>query len=229
MGRLLGNPFGSISGKVGDYVYKNVNGKTIVCKLPSKRTTPRTKQELEQQSKFALIGKIAKKINSIAILKHFWKPTYNNGQSSYNAIFKNNYNLLNIKDLSGPILMAPSGGFNLNGPSIRAGKTDLLISCKSIEEYSKFNPKVEKYLCAAGIILLKSPTHEGMPIFNEIAFQSKKQLFYLNKELILDLGLTGAPLLLFQEYSIKKVYAVFVTMDENENPVQHSATFENEE
>lgn len=229
MARLIGGPFGSVSGRVGDVIYRNRGGKTIVSALPTQRTSPRSERELELQAKFAYVGKIARAINSIEILKHFWKPNASNGKSGANIIFKNNYALIDVKDLSGAILVAPLFGFNLSEPSIEAGKTSLLIKCQSMTGNPEFDTKVEKYISAAGVIVLKNPSDERLPIHDVIAFKTLRQFLYPNKELIIDLEFAGGTLQLFQSYAIKKISAVFVTMDEDENPIQHSVTFSNKD
>ena len=229
MARLIGGPFGSVSGKVGDVVYRNRGGNTIVSALPSQRTSPRSERELELQAKFAFAGKIARGINSIAILKYFWKPTAYNGRSSCNIIFKNNYALIDVKDLSGAILVAPLFGFNLLNPSITPGKQNILIECQSMTGNPSFDLKVEKFVCTAGVIVLKNPSDEMLPIHDVIPFKSKKQIFYPDKQLLVDLEISGGQLALYQSYSIKKVFAVFVTIDEDESPVHHSVTFSNKE
>ena len=229
MARLIGGPFGSISGKVGDVVYRNRGGKTIVCVRPTERTSPRSERELELQTKFALVGKIARAINSIAILKHFWRPTAYNGNSSCNVIFKNIYRLIDVKDFISSIMIMPMGGFNLEGTSIKTEGANLLIECDSMNTNPKFDKKIEKYVSAAGVILLKNPSDERLPIYDVIAFKTLNQFLYPNKELIIDMGFAGGTLQLFQSYDIKKVSAVFVTMDKDENPIRYSTTFTNQE
>ena len=229
MARLIGGPFGSVSGRVGDVIYRNRGGKTIVSALPTQRTSPRSEYEIALQTKFALAGKIARGINSIAILKYFWKPTAYNGNSSCNVIFKNIYRLIDMKDLISSIMIMPMGGFNLEGASIKTGRTNLLIECDSMTTNPEFNKKSEKYISAAGVILLKNPSDEMLPIHYVIPFKTLKQFLYPNKELIIDLDFAGGTLQLFQSYAIKKVSAVFVTMDEGENPIRYSTTFTNKE
>jgi len=229
MARLIGGPFGLVSGRVGDVIYRTRGGKTIVSAVPKQRTSARSEYEIALQNKFALAGKIARGINSIAILKHFWKPTAYNGNSSCNVIFKNIYKLIDVKDFISNIMILPMGGFNLEGASIKTGRTNLLIECDSMNTDPEFDKKIEKYISAAGVIVLKNPTDEMLPIHEVIAFKTLKQFLYPNKELIVDLGLTGGTLQLFQSYAIKKVSAVFVTMDEKENPIRYSETFSNKE
>ena len=104
----------------------------------------------------------------------------------------------------------------------------MVIECKAIGDHSSFDTNVEKYVAVAGIVILKDPTIEGLPQYQVMAFKSKKYLFYPNDYMSLNLEFSGCELLKFESYSIKKVFAVFVTLDEEERPVQHSLTFTSE-
>ena len=88
---------------------------------------------------------------------------------------------------------------------------------------------VEKYVAAVGIVVLKNPTLENISPYEVMAFKTKKYLFYPNDYLSLSLEFSGCELVKFESYSIKKVFAVFVTLDEDERPVQHSGTFSSED
>jgi hypothetical protein len=225
MARLVGGPFGGVSGKMGDVVYKNRNGNTIVCARPRERISPLSELEIGLHAKFGLAGKISGAINSIAILKQIWKPTYKNGLSSYNVIFKNNYKIVNIKNIRGPVLIAPVFGFNLTEPSIKVGGAKVVIECEPMDIGSGFDTKAEKFVIAAGVIVLEKPLAERIPSYDVLPFKSLKQTFNPKEALRTVIDITGGPLRLFQSYGLNKVYAVLVTTDETGNPVRYSGTF----
>jgi hypothetical protein len=100
-----------------------------------------------------------------------------------------------------------------------------VIECKSPGDHSSFDTNVEKYAAVAGIVVLKNPTIEDISQYEVMAFKSKKYLFYPNDYLSLNLEFTGGQLEILGRYSIKKIFAVFVTLDEDERPAQHSKTF----
>src|ERR1035437_4701376 len=93
--------FGPISGRLGDCVFRNKGGKTIIAARPRKRTSPKNASEIENEKKFGLTGKIAKSINSVEIIKQFWQPTARKNPSCYQPIFKKNYGWLNVENLEG--------------------------------------------------------------------------------------------------------------------------------
>jgi hypothetical protein len=219
MARLVGGLFGSLSGKVGDLVYRNRGGKTVVARTPSKRGSPRTEHEIKLGKIFGLTGKISRGINAIELLKYFWHPKAARNQSCYNIIFKKNYGRMNFEDL----------GFDIMDPSLYPGESNLVIECKALGYSSAFDTKVEKYVIAAGIVILKNPIPENIEEYCVLTFKSKKYLLYPNDYLSLNIEFGGCNRTLFESYSLKKVFANFITLDEEEAPVQHSMAFSNKD
>jgi len=217
--------FGTISGKVGNVVYRKRGGKTIVALRPCKRSTPKNQNEIEREIQFGLTGRISKGINSIEILKSFWRPVGVKSQSRYNIIFKNNYGLMRADNLSGNLKMTPGQGFEIINPGLYQGEGNLVVECKALGNRSDFDTVVEKYVTAAGIVVMKDPVIISTPEFVVLPFQSKKYLFYPNDYMSLNIEFTGNDLFMFGNYRIKKAFAIFITMDEEERPVQHSITF----
>jgi hypothetical protein len=217
--------FGSISGRVGNIVYRNRNGKIIAATLPAERSTKKNEREIENEKMFGLTGIIAKTINSLDLLKYFWHPVRAKNQSTYNVIFKKNYGMLDIENLSGTVLLTSGEGFGLINPSLYPGESNIVIECKALGDRSAFDTNAEKYVAAAGIIVFKKPIIKNIPMFYAVPFKSKKYLFYPNDYISINLEFAGSELMIFESYSIKKVFAVFVTLDEDERPVQHSMTF----
>jgi hypothetical protein len=216
--------FDTISGRVGDIVYRHKNGKTIAARRPTKRSTAPSLIEIAQQTRFGIMGKIAGTINSMEVLKYFWKGVTERNHSAYNKIFKENYRRLNIENLTGFILIVPMGGFNLTEGSLKLNESDIVIQCKELGKHSEFNLKKEKYVIVAGIIILKNPKIEDIPLYNVLPFKTKKNLLYPEEYLSLSIELRGSELCLFESYSIKTVTAVFITLDEEGKPVQHSTS-----
>jgi hypothetical protein len=228
MAILINSLFGGLSGKLGDVVYRKRGGKTIVARRPSARQSPLSEREILGQKIFGLTGKIAKTINAIELLKYFWHRVAAKNQSSYHLIFKKNYAIVRMEDFPSYIYLTPSQGFNLINPALYPGESNLVIECKALGDHDAFDTLVEKYVAVAGIVVMKDPTEENIPQYEVMAFKSKKYLFYPYDYLSLNLEFTGGQLAKYESYSIKKVFAVFVTMDEEERPVQHSITFTSE-
>ena len=178
---------------------------------------------------FGLTGKIARGINETELLKYFWHPKAARNQSCYNIIFKKNYGRMNFDDLRGGVLLTPETGFDIMDSSLYPGESNLVIECKALGYSSSFDTKIEKYVIVAGIVVLKNPIRENIDEYSVLSFKSKKYILYPNDYLSLNIEFSGCSRTLFEYYSLKKVFANFITLDEKEAPVQHSMTFSNKD
>lgn len=216
--------FDVISGRVGDVVYRHKNGKTFVASRPKKRCTAKSAYEEALQRKFGMTGKISKTINSLEVLKYFWRGVTSRNHATYNKIFKENYPRIKIEDLSGFIQIVPMGGFDIKEGLIKLNESGIVIQCKELGENSNFDTKIEKYVIAAGIIILKNPKIEDIPLYEVIPFETNKYLLYPGEYLSLSVESRGSISGLYENYSLRTAAAVFITLDEEGKPVQHSTS-----
>jgi hypothetical protein len=219
---LIKGLFQGISGKVGQVVFVTKGGSTYARRLPRKRESPFSDEELAKQARFALTGRIASRICQVEELKHFWKPIRAQNISSYNRIFKANHNQFDIKKFKGFIYLSSEWGFNLNEHSLKIRKPGLHIACDPLTDYD-FNCKNKvKYIIAAGIIILKSPIKENYPEYQIISFKSEKVLFSRDSFIDMKIELKGTELKIWNGYAVKKAFATFITIDDLGNPLRNS-------
>ena len=223
MAELIGL-FSEISGRVGNVVYVRRGGKTFVKKLPKKRTTPYSKTELDQHSRFGFTCKIASRICQTEELKHFWDEVKKRNQSSYNRISKENFHLAEPGNITGFVKLTPDYGFNLNEPMLLTGKSGISLDCKPIKGQCTDFYKKTKYIMAAGIIILRGPRSKSRDNYEIISFKSEKIKFRVHSLISIQIPLGGAELKSYRGYSLKTAYAVLVAIDEQGNPFSYSGT-----
>jgi hypothetical protein len=216
--------FNRISGRVGNVIYVRRGGKTFIKKLPIKRTTPYSKLELEHHSRFGFTCKIASRICQTQELKHFWNEVKKGNQSSHNRIFKENFRLVDPKDLTGFVRLTPDFGFNLDEPMLLTGKSGISLDCKPIKEQSSDFYKKIKYIMAAGIVILRRPRSKSRDNYEIMSFKSEKITFGVHSLISIQIPLGGAELKSYKGYSLKTAYAVLVALDEKGNPFSYSGT-----
>lgn len=91
MARLKSQTFGVINGKVGNVVYRQVNGKTFVSIRPDKYNVTDTEKSAKVKNGFKNLVKFSSYINSISILKAVWSDKrIQRGKRTYNKIFSHN-------------------------------------------------------------------------------------------------------------------------------------------
>src|ERR1035437_3562024 len=209
--------FEGISGRVGNIVYVRRGGKTFVKRLPSKRTTPYSKLELEHHSRFGFTCKIASRICQTEELKHFWNEVKKGNQSSHNRIFKENFHLVEPEDLTGFVRLTLDFGFNLDELMLLTGKSGISLDCKPIKEQSSDFYKKIKYIMAAGIVILRRPRSKSRDNYEIMSFKSEKITFGVHSLISIQIPLGGAELKSYKGYSLKTAYAVLVALDEKGN------------
>ena len=150
---LLKNPLiHRISGKLGDVVFRNVRGKTIICKRPVVRPT-NNPAVLSRRKKFSVNTKLSKCINDIPECKYLWTKAALNKMSAYNAIIKANYShISDSKIVSTPYLIPSSFSLKCYDFDLRFDYCELTLNYSKeifdfINDYS-----IEKFIKLVGII-----------------------------------------------------------------------------
>ena len=86
MARLKGGSLGRTSGKLGNKVYRVMNGKNFVSYRPDKYNISQSKAAISHRAKFSIMIEFAKYINSISTIKQIWKAPRIKGTTSFNRI-----------------------------------------------------------------------------------------------------------------------------------------------
>ena len=224
MGRLLDQVLGSASGLVGNkLVFRNNATANIIAKRPKKRTSPPSAAELAFRSKFALTGKVARGINAITILKALW-PHNSKGLSKFNEIFQENYKTVNSIANFGSITVGPAFGFGTINPVVTAGATSIHLVTDALGVNVGIDTSVEKFIVAAGVVVLLTPIAEGTPAASVISFKTVQANLNLINEVDLTANLSGTELTMYNSYTEKKVFACLVTLDDNGKAIRFSST-----
>ena len=91
MAELNKTVLGRLSGAVGDVVFRQRNGKNYVGTKPAPFMPGDDPASVARRERFAITGKLAKAINSIAIIKSLWKESTPSGLSPYLYMVQLNY------------------------------------------------------------------------------------------------------------------------------------------
>jgi len=106
MAIMKSNLLGTISGRIGDVVYRNVNGRTIVCSRPVRKNKQADDYTIMRRLKFKNTGSFVKSAMKLKYVKEEWKKKAEN-MTSYNAMFKANYNNITHDDVSDLVTIFP--------------------------------------------------------------------------------------------------------------------------
>ncbi len=105
---ILGEPHG----KIGDYVFKERNGKTYISKAAKTYTPSQLPHEKDKRNKQKVNGKFSSVINKSPLLHAVWEKEKAPCTTAYNKINKVNYPLCEPDHPSAEAQITP-GGFKL--------------------------------------------------------------------------------------------------------------------
>ena len=108
MGKLVGGPFGQLSGKTGDLVGSSWKGIATIKRYQPNVANPQTAGQMAQRGKMANIVSFSQPILSV-VIKPLW-DRFQSGMSGYNAFVSRNIDLFAAAMPSVyPILITSSG------------------------------------------------------------------------------------------------------------------------
>ena len=224
MGHLSKQVFGEVTGAVGHVVFKHRAGANYITMRAEKQKVSTDPVVLARRAKFALAGKIAKAINSIALLRSAWPQLVDKKLSRFNEMFQTNYGLIGTVANVGNISVAPVLGFSLINPHVTNLVSGVQIEADALGVDVGIDTGIEKYLVAAGIVLLQGPTVEGLAQTVVIPFRTNQQSLDLINTVNFTAQFTGTEQFQYQSYTTKRAFICLITLNDDSQVVKASRT-----
>jgi len=222
MGHLSKQVFGEVTGAVGHVVFKHRAGDNYIAMRPEKQKICTDPIVLARRAKFALAGKIAKAVNSLALLKSAWPQVADKKLSRFNEIFQANYDLIGSVANIGSISVSPVYGFTLANAQVTDLAGGIQIQTDALGVNIGIDTGIEKFLVAAGVVLLQGPTVEGLPQTLIIPFKTLQQNLDLINPVNLTAQFMGTELFEYESYATKRAFACLITLNDNGQLVKAS-------
>jgi len=229
MGTII-NPIGKLRGKVGDFIFRNVNGKTIICMRPHSYKKSQSQKSVNNRSKFKLSVMLSSSINKNPVLKEIWQNTNAaKKRAAYNVIFQHvNMHIFN-NDIDTYLNIFPDlGGINIKPKSLKFNDDSANVILNPVnEEYDICVPADKaKYIQMVGIIKCDNPIDSAWHERIILSFNSDTYNFTLGKEIIITLNIVGERKETLEDYSSKRILFGFVILDKDKNILCYSSTFD---
>ena len=126
MGKLVGGPFGQLSGKTGDLVGSSWKGISTIKRYQPNVSNPQTAGQVAQRSKMANIVAFSQSILAV-VIKPLW-DRFQSGMSGYNAFVSRNIDLFDAA--------MPSEFANLVTSSGKMASTEIVTSMVNASDKS---------------------------------------------------------------------------------------------
>ncbi len=229
-------PIGRLSGKLGELVFRNYPGKTVVSKRPLSFKPGSDPASVNRRQRFKLTSFFAKSVKSFPVAYEMWAKKTRNKMSAYNCVFKHNYDAVEHNDISKYVRIFPDSHFHVEPESIILTKDYLHVSFNASDS-NLIGYKDVKYLQVAVIIFCKDSV---VDIRDDCKF-----ITYLSSPVpITDKGIMSFSLALSDneiinpeipslrnyqksEYAFfnqHSVFLAFMSLDSSKNYVQNSQT-----
>jgi hypothetical protein len=229
MGTIL-NPLGNLRGKVGDFIFRNVNGKTIISMRPHSYKKSNSQKSVNNRSKFKLSVMLSSSINKNPVLKEIWQNTNSAKQrATYNVIFQHINKHIYNNDIDTYFTLFPGlGGVNAEPKNLKFNVDSINVITKPVNNKHEISVPVEdtKYIQMVGIITCNNPIDPSLTDRVILSFNSDTYNFKIGKESNITLNIEGERKHTLKDYSSKRIIFGFVILDENKKILCYSSTFD---
>lgn len=223
MARLRKQVIGQVQGTIASIVIKYRNGKPYVATRPAKFNTGNDPVTLFKKNQGRFIGKLAKAIYGIDILKNIWSLSDEIKGYTYQQIWARNYHSIKNTDLTGNVTLLPSCGFKTTGQTIILNENEKgKLTASPLGNKIGINPAIEKKIIAAGVVILKNNIYGSESDFGFMALMSKPVDLSLTDPI--DINFIALPVTASVPgyFSIRKSYITLITLDESGSPIHYS-------
>jgi len=97
--------YGRVSGKLGNVVYRQVNGKTIICKAPKKRGKNKSETSIKLTNNFSKATKLTGRIINVSEIKSYYEEKFKYGKSPRGRVMSHLIKIFNDPEYKGVILL----------------------------------------------------------------------------------------------------------------------------
>ena len=170
MARIDKSVLGFVSGKLGEFVFRKMNGGKFVSLSPDKYKISQSAEAKTGRANFAATVKFAKFINSIPELKEIWSTARIEGTNSYHRIIKYNAKRVNSGKLTTANKIIPEGQI-LTISSISL-KEENQLELNILLPHDKINFPAELYLIFA--------FHKDVILKQNLIIENKAEEYTLN-------------------------------------------------
>lgn len=225
MANLRKKVLGTVSGAVGDILFRTKHGRNYVGTRPLSFTPGTDEKSIARRKRFGMATRLARPINSIYRLKSIWKAAAPVPLHSYNMIVRANYSSVGSDSISDTIKLVPEIGFSVQSNNLALDENHMRVTLQGLTSVSGINPAVEVFCQIVGIIHLSNPVDPEKESHVFIPVVSIEQALALNTEINDDIIFQDIISQMIAMYQDSKAFLTLLTLDTDRNVVHYSNTF----
>ncbi len=205
--RVLGDPVG----KIGNIVYRTLNGKTFASIRPDKYNASQSKAAKSNRRRFAVAVQFAKYINSIPELSKIWKQSAVKGASSFNKIVKYNIGqidngFLTTRNIITPDLKTKNGILDIK--SISFDQSSISITASFLNKKRQSCADLTPTLYAVAVF--QSPKSKNYDAVSITHLSKVTDLIFNGEVLNIEMSLSADQKLIAKKYKTCIMYFALI-------------------
>lgn len=224
MAKMKNQVLGSVSGAVGDLVFRNRFRNNYIALRPTRFSTPMDERAVARRNKFKSALKLASALNSITPLKQLWSIKTTGNNTIFNRMHKAVYpTLVNLLP-SEITALSPGKGFYVNMLNLELNSEQMRIVVDALGNDTGINTELEKTIRMVSVVALSSPSNSVYPDILYLPFESAAQTLQLNNQFDISFAFNDEQKELMTLYNAKRILAGLITFDLELQPVSISRT-----
>lgn len=168
MARAVKQPLGGVRGRVGDVIFRYMNGKRFISVYNGDVKISQSQKSIINRNKFGTAIKFAKAVNSVNDLKKVWDFSSAPGRSAYTKIYKENNHRIHPDSVSPDCCITPKGV----GYIIDSFNLDVKFATIKIKIDRKFEQNLLPPYNAHFVVFLSDPLKPDLHSYTYYAFTS---------------------------------------------------------
>ena len=223
MARINGSVLGSLSGRLGNFTARTVEGKTILAARPSSFTPCMDQTVVDNRSRFGISANFAKFVLTIGVLYNIWKSVKKTGMSVFNTVLKYNYRFSSTEMPTAQNVITPDG-FNPPISSLAVDAIGISASLFALNEAAVITP-AEVNLSVAVLVCFHNPISPDSPAYQIIPAGKEIESFNVKAPYDLIIPFNDYQKNIQRQYGKNIIYLALVTKDVAGNVVRYSSTY----
>jgi len=215
-----------LNGKVGPFVFKNYNGRTVVSSLPSKYNISKNPAAVNGRSKFKVASKFSKSVKSLPVLNSIWNTLSKTNNNTYVTIFKYNFNKTGIDRPTINNIITP-GGFSLPVLSAYTDTEKVTVKISSLNKVYPVSPS-EVILSGNMLVCFIDPIKPKDELFEIIISSKEFSNVDLTRDNELQIDFDASQKLITSKYSNSILYFSIATKSTVGKIIMYSSSYAKE-
>lgn len=230
MAQIINSTLGKVRGKIGEFVIRNMNGKTFISARPQRVRVSKDPAAVARRKRFAMAANISACLNRNELFKKVWRDSeYEKNKKAYNLMLKHFYPYVSEDDVMMDTRLTPgfgSGEISIRSLSVKEEMISAVINPIDLEKSFKSECKDAKFVQMVTVWKCADKYYRGDKPVRFVLLESELEEIDKMEAVRIDRAIEGCERRVIEDGVNHRVMIVFFLLDEELNPVGYSETYD---